>query len=32
MYFKGIRQKINDYMFYISYKNVFFSESNIINF
>ena len=29
MYFKGIRYKIHDYMFYISYKNVFLSERNI---
>ena len=29
IYFKGIRYKIHDYMFYISYKNVFLSKSNI---
>ena len=29
IYFKGIRFKIHDYMFYISYKNVFLSKSNI---
>ena len=29
IYFKGIWYKIHDYMFYISYKNVFLSKSNI---
>ena len=29
IYFKGILYKIHDYMFYISYKNVFISKSNI---
>ena len=29
IYFKGIRYKIHDYMFYISYKNVFLSISKI---
>ena len=29
IYFKGIRYKIHDYMFYISYKNVFLSKSKI---
>ena len=29
IYFKGIQYKIHDYMFYISYKNVFLSKSNI---
>ena len=29
IYFKEIRYKIHDYMFYISYKDVFLSESNI---
>ena len=28
IYFKWIRYKIHDYMFYISYKNVFLSKSN----
>ena len=29
VYFKEIQYKIHDYMFYISYKNVFLSKSNI---
>ena len=29
IYFRRIRYKIHDYMFYISYKNVSLSESNI---
>ena len=29
IYFKRIQCKIHDYMFYISYKNVFLSKSNI---
>ena len=29
IYFKGIRYKIHDYMFYISYKNVFLRKNNI---
>ena len=29
IYFKGIQYKIHDSMFYISYKNVFPSKSNI---
>ena len=29
IYFKGIRYKIYDYMFYISYGNVFLSKSNV---
>ena len=29
IYFKGIRYKIHDYIFYTSYKNVFLSKSNI---
>ena len=29
IYFKGIRYKIHDYMFYISYKNVFLNKTQI---
>ena len=29
IYFKEIQYKIHDYMFYISYKSVFLSKSNI---
>ena len=29
IYFKEIQYKIHDYMFYISYKNVFLSKRNI---
>ena len=29
LYFKGIRYKIDGYMFYTSYENVFLSKSNI---
>ena len=29
IYFKGIQYEIQDYMFYISYKNIFLSKRNI---
>ena len=29
IFFEGIRYKIHDYLFYISYKNVFIRKSNI---
>ena len=32
MYFKGIRYRIHDYMFYISYIKMFFSAKAILEF